>query len=214
MGSLGRWRAVAVVAAVVVVLLIVDWLAWLSPESHKLSTLSSEKQSLEARQSSLASQIESLKVERGQLPRNCAKLVKDVTAIPGTPSIDAFYAQLSQLATSSGVSTPSITNQVEKPGAPGQLSAVTFTLTVKGNYGQMSAFLHGLDTFPRLLTVAQLQVNGGGAPAGGGPPVVSGGGSIPPSTPGYTLTMTGTIYYVVGEVDPAKVCPPSLSGAS
>jgi Tfp pilus assembly protein PilO len=67
--------------------------------------------------------------------------------------------------------------------------AVTFTL--QGTYGQMSAFLKGLDTFPRLFTVTAITINGG--------PVATGGAAINPATAGYTLDLTGNIYYSTGQ---------------
>lgn len=67
--------------------------------------------------------------------------------------------------------------------------AVTFTLA--GTYGQMTAFLNGLDTFPRLFTITNITVNGG--------PVATGGAVINPATAGYTLSLTGNIYYSSGQ---------------
>ena len=69
------------------------------------------------------------------------------------------------------------------------------TLTLSGTYGQMTAFLHGLDSFPRLFTVGQISVNGG--------PVATGGQAIPATTGGYNLTLAGNIYYSTGQ---SNVC--------
>jgi hypothetical protein len=55
----------------------------------------------------------------------------------------------------------------------------------------MSAFLHGLDTFPRLFSVSSLTVNGG--------PLVSGGAAVNPATTGYQLALQGDIFYSSGQ---------------
>ena len=72
------------------------------------------------------------------------------------------------------------------------------TLTLNGTYGQMTSFLSGLDAFPRLFTVTTISVNGGN--------VAVGGSTISPSTAGYTLDLTGSIYYASGQ---SNVCAPS-----
>jgi hypothetical protein len=57
----------------------------------------------------------------------------------------------------------------------------------------MMSFLQGLDTFPRLFTVTSIAVTGGD--------VVAGGQTVAPGTAGYTLTMSGDIFYSTGEKD-------------
>ncbi len=231
MEDLKRYRYPAIAAAVVVVVLLVTWLAWLSPEGSKLSTLRASETSLQDQQQSLASRIATLRAEKVHLPRNCTTLAKDLGEIPSTPNIASFYAQVTQLAVSAGVGTPSISYTSTAasgtstsasgsssgtasglPTSPG-LSNVSFTLSVSGTAAQLSSFLHGLDTFPRLLTISNLSVTGGPLIQGAGAttptttPVSSGSGSgSSSSSGGYTATMTGTIYYAVGEVSLSAVC--------
>ena len=45
--------------------------------------------------------------------------------------------------------------------------------------------------FPRLFTVTDITINGG--------PVATGGRTINPATAGYTLDLTGNIYYSSGQ---------------
>jgi Tfp pilus assembly protein PilO len=70
---------------------------------------------------------------------------------------------------------------------------VQVSLTLNGNYGQVSAFIKGLDSFPRLFTVTTISVNGG--------PIAAAGGAVNPATAGYTLQLTGAIYYSQGRQD-------------
>ena len=71
------------------------------------------------------------------------------------------------------------------------MTPVQVGLTLAGTYGQMTAFLQGLDTFPRLFTVSTIAIAGGS--------VVTGGQTLSPSTAGYTLTLNGDIYYSTGQ---------------
>jgi hypothetical protein len=67
----------------------------------------------------------------------------------------------------------------------------------------MSSFLKGLDTFPRLFTVTAITINGGA--------VATGGTAINPATTGYTLNLTGNIYYSSGQ---QNVCAAATTSAT
>ena len=91
------------------------------------------------------------------------------------------------------------------------------TLTVQGNYGQITAFVNGLDNFPRLFVIQKFtlafgaaaagstQASTGGSPASGastsasgsasGPPLWVGGQQTPGTSGPYNLQITGSIYY-------------------
>jgi hypothetical protein len=76
-------------------------------------------------------------------------------------------------------------------------------MTLAGTYGQMSAFLKGLDSFPRLFSVTSLAVNGGA--------LVTGGAPVNPATAGYTLTLGGDIFYSAGQ---SNVCAAATTTAA
>jgi hypothetical protein len=65
----------------------------------------------------------------------------------------------------------------------------------------MTSFLQGLNTFPRLFTVTAISVTGG--------PVASGGQTVSPSTAGYSLTMSGEIFYSTGQKNVCSVSSPA-----
>ncbi|HTT87593.1 MAG TPA: hypothetical protein VMF60_09515, partial [Acidimicrobiales bacterium] len=108
------------------------------------------------------------------------------------------------LAVASGdPNTPSISvTQASASSGAGEAKPVAVSLTLSGTYGQMSAFVHGLDSFPRLFTVSSIAVNGG--------PVVTGGQGVPAGTGGYSLTLTGDIYYSAGQ---QNVCSAAATAA-
>ncbi len=80
------------------------------------------------------------------------------------------------------------------------------TLTVQGNYGQITAFVNGLDSFPRLFTIQRFilavgQASASSASSSGstgsssGTPLWVGGQPTSASAGPYNLQITGSIYY-------------------
>ncbi len=199
MDQLKRFRTPVLIGVGTLVLCIIVYAAWISPEGSHLKSLQAQQTTLQVQQTALQVKIATLKREKAQLGTDCQQLTTDLTEIPGTPSVDSFLQQLTALAVSSGdPNTPNIgVTQATTPGRGG-VTPVTISLTLDGTYGQMTSFLQGLDTFPRLFTVSTISVTGGS--------VVSGGQAVAPTTAGYTLTMTGDIFYSTGQKD---VCAPS-----
>jgi Tfp pilus assembly protein PilO len=192
MEQLKRFRTPVITGVATLVLGIVIYAAWISPEGSHLAKLHAMQTQLQTQQSQLQIKIAALKKEKSQLGANCAQLTTNLTEIPGTPSVDSFLQQITALTVSSGdPNTPSISVTQAAAGAKAGVTQVQVGMTLAGTYGQMTEFLNGLDTFPRLFTVTSLTVAGG--------PIVSGGQTLSPATAGYTLTMIGDIYYSTGQ---------------
>jgi Tfp pilus assembly protein PilO len=193
MEKLIRFRIPLLTAVGAMIVAIVVYATWISPEGGKLSGLHAKEAQLESQQSHLQVELFTLKREKAHVAANCAQLTQDLTAVPGTPSVDAFFQQVTQLAVSSGdPNTPSIS--VTNAAAPvSGVKLVSVSLTLQGSYGQMTAFLKGLETFPRLFSVSTITVNGG--------PVAVGGSAVNPSQGGYNLTLGGNIFYSAGQAD-------------
>lgn len=189
MEILRRFRTPVLTGAGVLVFAVVVFLALIAPEGSKLSKLDAQESQLQAQQGQLETQIATLKRDKAHMATNCAQLAKALDQVPGTPSVDSFLQQVTALAVASGdPNTPTIAvTQASGQKAPGGVTPVQVTLTLNGTYGQMSAFLKGLDTFPRLFTVTTVTVNGGA--------IASGGGGINPGAGGYSLSLTGAIFY-------------------
>jgi Tfp pilus assembly protein PilO len=191
MDQFTRYRVPILTGVGALVLAIIVFAAWISPEGSKLSGLRAQQTQLESQQTHLETELATLKAAKAHLATNCQALSKDLGEIPGTPSVDSFFNQVSALAVSSGdPNTPSI-SVTQAAGAASGAEPVAVTFTLQGTYGQMTAFLKGLDTFPRLFTVTSISVSGGA--------VATGGAAINPGTAGYTLDLTGNIYYSAGQ---------------
>ena len=195
MDQLKRYRTPILTGVGTVVVAIIVFMAWISPEGNKLSSLHAQSTQLQSQETSLQNELATLRGERAHLATNCQRLGKDLGEIPGTPSVDSFFHQVTALAVASGdPNTPSIsvTQATASPSA-GAVKPVAVSLTLQGTYGQMAAFIHGLDTFPRLFTITNIAVTGG--------PVAVGGAQVPAGTPNYNLTLTGNVYYSTGQAD-------------
>jgi Tfp pilus assembly protein PilO len=192
MDQLKRFRVPIFIGAGSLVVALIIFAAWISPEGSHLKTLQAQQTTLQSQQTALQVKIATLKKEKSQLVTDCQQLTTDVTEIPSAPDVDSFLSQVTALAVSSGdPSTPSISVTQATGAATGSVSPVTVGLTLNGTYGQMMSFLQGLDNFPRLFTVTSIQVAGGA--------VVTGGQAVAPSSAGYSLTMSGDIYYSSGQ---------------
>jgi len=203
MEQLTRYRIPILTAVGALVLAIVVYAAWISPEGGKLSSLHAQQTQLQSQQTHLQTELSTLRNDKAHLAANCQELTTDLTEIPGTPTVDSFFNQVTALAVAAGdPNTPSIsvTNAL---GGTGTVKLVDVDMTLSGTYGQMSAFLHGLDTFPRLFSVTTLTVNGGS--------LVSGGAPVNPATTGYQLTLQGDIFYSSGQ---NNVCAPATTTAA
>lgn len=201
MEQVKRFRVPGLIGAGTLVLAVIVYVAWISPEGSHLQGLRSRQTQLQAQETSLQVRIATLKKEKSQLGNDCQELTTDLTEIPGTPSVDSFLQQMTALAVSAGdPNTPTISVTQASTGGKAGVTPVTVSMTMDGDYGQMTAFLQGLDTFPRLFTVTSISVTGG--------PVATGGQVVDAATAGYTLTIDGNIFYSTGQ---KNVCAPSAS---
>jgi Tfp pilus assembly protein PilO len=218
------------VGALVVALII--WAVLVSPQNSKLSSLQTQETQLQTQATGLQIKLASLKTEQQKLSGSCADLQKITTQIPSVQSptdVDAeessFESQFNALTTSSGVhltqfsgfapATTAATPTTSASGTattPAGVTAVPTTLAVTGTFGEMSSFINGLDSFPRLFVIQDFVLAFGSSAATpssassssssasasvstGGTPLWTGGVSTPSGTSPYSLAITGSIYY-------------------
>lgn len=204
MEQITRFRIPLAIGAGAVVFAIVLFLAVVSPQAHKLSALHAQEAQLQSQQAHLETQIAQLRADKLHMATNCAALGTTLTEIPATPEVSSFLQQVTALAVATGnPNTPSI-SVLQAPASSGTSGAtpVQVSLTLQGSYGQMVAFIKGLDSFPRLFTVTNMAVTGGS--------IAAGGTTINPATAGYNLDLTGAIYYSAGRQD---LCQTTTAGA-
>lgn len=241
MNAAREYRVPLLIGAGTVVVALLLWVALISPQNSKLSNLHTQQAQLQTQQAALQAKLATLRTEQQKLAASCTDLQKITTQIPSvqTPTdIDAeessFESQFNALTSSSGVTltqfsgfapatstsgstattAPSSGSSASGTAAPAGASGVTVvptTVAVTGNYGQVLAFVNGLDNFPRLFVIqtfvlafgatsstagasSATAAAGSAAPAGGAP-LWTGGSATPASAGPYSLAITGSIYY-------------------
>ncbi len=188
MNTVREYRVPLLIGAGTLVVALLLWVALVSPQNSKLSSLQTQQTQLQSQQAGLQAKLASLRTEQRKLSTSCADLQKITTQIPSVQSptdVDAeessFESQFNDLAASTGVALSQFsgfapaTTAATAPAAttpsgttPGVV-AVPTTLAVTGTYGQMVAFVNGLDTFPRLFVIQKFVLSfGATAPASAG----------------------------------------------
>jgi Tfp pilus assembly protein PilO len=233
MNQVREYRNPLLIAGGALVVAIILWLALISPQNSKLSSLQAQSTTLQAQEATLQAKLTALESEGQKLSSNCADLVRISTQIPSVQSptdVDAeessFESQFNSLAGTSGVSlaqfsgfTPAgatATGGVAVPTAtvgtatPSDVTAVPTTLTVQGNYGQISAFVNGLDTFPRLFVIQKFVLSYGQASASSTASAATAAAAATPSTSGTASATLGTPLWEGGTPTAASAGPYNL----
>jgi Tfp pilus assembly protein PilO len=240
MNQLREYRMPLFIAGGALVVALILWVALISPQNSKLSSLQAQSVMLQTQEAGVQARLESLQSEGLKLSSNCADLQKISTQIPSvqTPTdIDAqessFESQFNQLAATSGVTLAQFsgfapattttggaaattgTTGATPVGTTAGVTAVPTTLTVQGDYAQMTAFVNGLDSFPRLFVIQKFILAFGkastssssstsatdssssssSAGAANTTPLWTGGTATSPTSGPYNLNITGSIYY-------------------
>jgi Tfp pilus assembly protein PilO len=237
MNAAKEYRNPLMIAGGALVAALLLWVVLVSPQNAKLASLQAQSVTLLGQETALQTKLASLQSEGQKLSSNCADLQKISAQIPSvqTPTdINAeessFESQFNDLAASSGVTLAQFSGfapagasasspQPATSGSsttPSGVTAVPTTITVQGNFAQMTSFINGLDAFPRLFIIQKLTLafgtassgstgSSGGASSSGaassssagasGPPLWVGGQATPPTNGPYNLQVTGSIYY-------------------
>jgi type IV pilus assembly protein PilO len=171
------WAVLAMVG-----LLVAWWLAWMAPESAKLTSARDQKLNDQA----MIATLEAKMAQLHTVARHEAKARRFIAAfeqeIPSAPNAPALVVQIYRLAARNGLRLESITDNAVNPGAT--YSSIPVSLQVTGSQAGITAFVGGLYRLPRLLTIQQVQLSG---PANGD--VLAGGGSG-----AYQATISATAY--------------------
>jgi len=235
MNAVKEYRNPLIIAGSTLIIALLLWVVLVSPQNSKLASLQAQSVTLLGQETALQAKLASLQSEGQKLSSNCADLQKISAQIPSvqTPTdINAeessFESQFNDLAASSGVTlsqfsgfspagaTATATAATGGTSTTAGVTAVPTTLTVQGNFAQMTSFINGLDTFPRLFIIQKLTLAFGAASSGGtgssgstssssaapassagssGPPLWVGGQATAPTNGPYNLQVTGSIYY-------------------
>jgi len=229
MNTVKEYQKPIMVGVLGVVVAILLYAMLIAPQTSKLSSLNTQKTQLSAQQQQLQAKLSGLEKAKQQLPTKCADLQKISVQIPSVlnpgdlaAEQSTFYNQLTALVGSSGTSIPSFawtgntgagTTPATTPPTAGAAPAasgvvpVPVKMHITGNYAQMSAFIAGLDSFPRLFVIqtftlaigaaagSSVSTGSTGSAAPGAAPLWVGGTPTAAGSGPYGLDLAGSIYY-------------------
>ena len=159
-----------IAAGVSILLVVVWWLALMSPQGHKLAKAHKAHSAAEQQISSLQGQVSQLQALVKQEPQDQAALVTLKKAVPDNPELDAALNQLQDAADQAGVtmtsispSTPATGAAASHPSSGGSAApVVTLSVSSSGTYQQVTAFITHLDNLPRTFVVTGVNMSGSG----------------------------------------------------
>jgi Tfp pilus assembly protein PilO len=198
-------RPVTLIAAgSVIVLAMLWWFMWMSPQTAKLATVNDQISTLSTQDNALVATLATDKQYSAKVGLYAGYLKMFATAVPEEPEAGALTTDLATLADSISPSLhiTSLTDDSSAPGvAPSLLSTVPITLELNGPRQDCFAFLDDLynqNKIARLITVTDFT-----------PTPLTGLGSniLKTSTRLYSFSITGDAYY-----DPA--INPGAAGSS
>jgi Tfp pilus assembly protein PilO len=228
MDKLKQYVVLTVVASLVV--LAAGWFLLVSPKRSQAADLRTQAAAQVTANAQLETQLQVLKAQAKDLPKQQARLAAVAAKIPSNPALPALVRALTTASTSAGVELISVTpssptlvagaaptagtapaatapaatgSTVAAPAVDaGQLAAIPLTLNVVGGYFQVEQFVSNLESLPRSMRVTNLKL-------------VPGTNPVKPTTTatvpdGKTLvtTVTGMVYMAANRAAPTAVTLP------
>lgn len=155
--------AALLTAAGILVVALVWVFVFFMPQSKKLTSLQSERTSLNAaiaRDNARVQQLRSESKHLGQINTMYASLRGYV---PQTEDLYNYIHTISAAAKAAGVSITSLTPGTLAPLSGTSYSAIPISANVRGGYAQLVSFLRGVYALPRLTDINGLTLNNGGS---------------------------------------------------
>jgi Tfp pilus assembly protein PilO len=174
------------------VVLAAGWFLLVSPKRSDAAALRTQADSQTNANAQLSTQLQVLKAQAKDLPKQQAKLAAVAAKIPSNPALPALVRALTSAATSAGVElvsmtpgpptlvaaataaattpaagttqTPTTTSGAVNSASAGQLASIPLSLNVAGGYFQAEQFVAALENLPRSLRITSLTVAPGANP--------------------------------------------------
>jgi Tfp pilus assembly protein PilO len=144
-------------AAGAVLLIVVSWFLFISPQNAETSSLEDQAAAAQLRANSLARRLAELKRQNEELPKYKAQLVKDRQALPTTSGLSDFLRELQVAGDSAGVTVQGVIvgSPTRVPAKAAQVHALPITLTAGGSSAKLSRFLDQLQRLqPRAVLIS------------------------------------------------------------
>lgn len=179
-------KVVLITTGIVIVLLIVWWFAWMTPEASKLATVQQQIMADNTTATQLNMELILLKAERKLVLRELPYLKKVTVAIPPTEDPPGIVDSLNTLANKTGCDLLSVTpSNFPSPSSVTGLSVIPVTFSVTGVHKNLFAFLKNFYAMTRLMTIDSVSL----APGGTTPNILAVGDGQP-----YSMSVSATAY--------------------
>jgi type IV pilus assembly protein PilO len=199
MEKMRQWSILT--AVTVAVVLALGWVALISPQHSRASSLRTQAADSDQANSKLLAQIGQYQQQQKNLPAE-EKIIDGVnTKVPDNPALPSLIRQLSAAATGAGVdlsslspSTPTLVSaasgRLPSVGAAshgvagGVLAQIPVTIQVQGSYFNVESFLSAIENLSRAMMVTSFSLapDGSAAPAGSTAGTPTGVKVVPPGT--------------------------------
>ena len=179
-------KVVLITTASVLILLLVWYFAWMSPEGTKLSTVQQQVTADGATVQSLNAELNALVAESKLVKKELPYLKQVTKAIPPNAEQPEIVNQLNALANDTGCKLGSVNpaDTVAPSGTTG-LSTISVDFGLSGSHKNVFRFLNDFYKLQRLMTINTVSL----APAGTSPNILAIGDGMQ-----YSLTVTATAY--------------------
>jgi Tfp pilus assembly protein PilO len=179
-------KVVLIVTGVVILVLLIWWFAWMTPEASKLTTVQQQVTADNSTVTQLNMELIALKAEQRLVLHELPYLKKVTTAIPPTEDPPGIVDSLNTLANKTGCDLLSVTPaNFPTPSGVGGLSVINVTFSVTGTHKNVFAFLKGFYSMTRLMTISTVSL----APGGTAPNIMAANDGQP-----YSMSVTATAY--------------------
>ena len=200
------------------------WFLLVSPKRTDAAALRTQADSQVSANAQLENQLQVLKAQAKDLPKQQAELASVAAKIPDNPALPSMIRSLTTAATSAGVELVTVTpGPPVAAGAPapagvpatsgaagsaGQLTQIPLTLSIAGGYFQVEQFVSNLENLPRSMRITTLSVAPGSNPV---KPVTTGA-----VDDGKTLTaaVTGMVFMAANRPPATPVTVPGQTGTA
>ena len=168
----------------VVLIALIWWFAWMAPQGNKLNSVNQQQQQLESQVASLNTTIGALKIEASQAQKLLPYLAFFQLSIPPLPESGDLTTELYNLSLKTKTFISALSDATTTP-TTGGYSTIPVTIQLTGTEKGVLAFVEGIYTLPRLITIQTLALS---------PPAAAANILKPTNTTGFTASINATAY--------------------
>jgi Tfp pilus assembly protein PilO len=187
---------VLITVGVVILVAILWWMLWMSPQGNKLNTANAEQANLNGQLQTLNATLQHDKAQAARVQLYAGYLGMFAAAVPPVPEAPQLTTELADLANATNVKLTTLTDDTTVAGTP--VSTIPLTMEIQGPRQDCLAFLAGIydpKLITRLITINSFTPT----PLNAGPGGVN---VLKPSDALYTANIAGNAYYDP-EIDPS-----------